>query len=95
MQFLISSPTKLCFVGEDKGGGALPLIPSRKAGGEVVGGSSRKQEGEIKMVFPQSERGNDHRKIFFEHLRMIVLTFKSTLGYNRLHLENFREGIYA
>ena len=54
-------PQHICAVGEDKGGGkSLPSIPSRKAGGEVVGGSSRKQEGEIKMVFPQSERGNDH-----------------------------------
>ncbi len=60
-----------------------------------MGESSRKQEGEIKRFFRKVEGEMIHRKIFFEHLRMIVLTFKSTLGYNRLHLENFREGIYA
>ena len=30
-----------------------------------MGGSPRKQEGEIKRVFPQSERGNDHWENIF------------------------------
>ena len=45
-------------------GGCGWIFP--QAGGEVVGGSSRKQEGKIKMVFPQSERGMITGKIFFE-----------------------------
>jgi len=46
---------------------ALPSIPSRRAGGEVVGESSRKQEGEIKRFFRKMKGEMIHRKIFFEH----------------------------